>query len=567
MSNTQWYKMFLRRLSSIFSFLILSILFFSSCKFNRDEFKDLKLAKYSPEWGLSLIKSDIYLNNALSKVNSETSQFQATVENGVLTLNYFDTIDVAKGEVFFKSLENYSTSNGFQVGQSFVEAVSILPLNTEQNSNYSVSGNIPLVIDQVGNYSRLKIKSGLMKISGLSQIKHDVSFDVEFTTVKKENTTLKRRFNFIYNGNSPIAATVEDEDMAGYTITPSVGSSDIPFTIKNVSIKRRNNDFAEGNVVNATDSLIFQLSLSDVIVDEADVQNISYIATIPADDDGKINISIFDKSLNNGTVYIKDPSIRTTVLNELPLKTSIGIDSLSLSYAQIPTKNIQNFTSPNTTIPGVLTINANNISNPETFLVDGNTLQNPFEKTPNKLSVKFNNIELSTPANQVVTIKSSQRVRMFVEVKLPLEGYANDIAISDTTTIDAMPKAGILQNLELSIFSDNQYPFDLGFRAYFLDTNKTVLFTLPRMAESNLVIASNTQNYKKTFSLSKIEYDQSGLERASKVVLEGVFNTQKPNQTIVKIRADQFCRIQIAAKAKTTIDLGNPDQILNENNP
>jgi hypothetical protein len=560
--------MFVRRLSSIFSFVAVSILFFSSCKFNRDDFKDLKLAKYSPEWGLSLIKSDIYLSSALNKINSESSQFEATVDNGVLTLNYFDTVDIAKGEDFFKSLNNYSTGSGLEVGQSFVNVVSALPLNIEQNSNYSTSGNIPLVIDLVSTYSRLKVKSGLLKITGLSQVKHDISFDVEFTTVTKGGSNLKRRLKFIYDGNDPVVATVEDEDMAGYTITPSsVGSSDIPFTIKNVSIKRLNNDIISGNNVNAADSLKFVLSFQNLMIDEADVQNITFISSIPADDDGKINISIFNNSLNKGNVFIKDPSIRTTALNELPLKASIGIDSLSLSYAQLPTKNIQNFTSPSTTIPGNLTINASNTSNPETFIVDGSTVQNPFEKTPNKLSVKFNNITLSSPANQIVTVKTSQRVRMFVKVKLPLEGYANDIAISDTNLIDAMPKAGVLQNLELSIFSDNQYPFDLGFRAYFLDTNKTVLFTLPRMTESNLVISSNTLNYKKSFSLSKSEYEQSGLERASKVVLEGVFNTQKPNQTIVKISKDQFCRIQIAAKAKTTIDLGNTDQILNENNP
>jgi hypothetical protein len=575
-SNTQEGNMFLKGLYSIFISLLISSLFFTSCKFKKEDFQDLKIANYTPEWGLSLVKSDIYLSKALDKVNSSTTKFFVTTENGAMTLNYTDTVDIAKGEDFFSSITNFKAKAGIEVGAVFATTVTNLPVgsSTPKNSIPEVTSSFPLQIDHVGSYSRILIQSGTLIMSGSSKVRHDVNFDVEFTSITRNGQVLTKNFNFQYLGGSnfPTIANVSNEDMAGYKIIPTTGTPNIPFTIKNITVTKLNNDAPpSGNTVHANDSLSISFAFSDLRVQEMDAKDVNYQTIIPSADEGKVTINIFDNSQNNGEVHVKNPSVTMKAYNEMPLTTNLKIDTIAFNYSKSgKTTLLNNFSTPNKPIntdpSNTFIINAKNTSNPDVFIVNGSEVASALEKSPNSLTVNFKKVVLTSPSNQTVTIKSSDRMRMSMNVKLPLEGFVNGFVISDTSTVDQMPKTGVVERMEITLFSDNFYPIEIGFTAYFLDTTKNSLplFQLPRKGEENTVLAASTQGFKKSYSISKAEYDGFQLEKTAKIVLRGTFDT-RPTSQDVKITLEQHCLLQLVGKVKFNYDLNDPDGNLNTN--
>jgi hypothetical protein len=164
---------------------------------------------------------------------------------------------------------------------------------------------------------------------------------------------------------------------------------------------------------------------------------------------------------------------------------------------------------------------------------------------------------ISNPAGNVIQnfVLDTSRLRINVEVELPLYGRAQDFSLIDTTAFELKD----IDNIEsLTIRTDvtNGFPFEAGCQIYFLDENFMLLDSLLKPYQNIIPSAAIDASGKVTVPAhltTDIVIEQSLLPNVLKsknVVIKSTASTANNGTTHVKIYSDYRFAVKLGAKAK-----------------
>ena len=540
----------------IFTFLSLLLV---KCKVKKEDFENFKLPTYKPEWGLSLVKSDLYLKKFLDRSDTK---LRFTEEDGAIVLNYYDTLQIFESDKLMAFKDNFSISQGTELNNDFVTAFDLLPKNTPATlPGISLFDTVSIKTDAPVKYTRLKIKSGALSLKVYSKMKHNIGFTVVFDGITKGTDTLKRTVNFKYNKAEalPLVIALSEIDLSGYEVKPRTNTTGIPYHLTNFSVTRLDNDSPPTvNSISTNDSLSLRMDLKNVVAEELDIDKLD-LTVAPETQTDTIHINVFDNVVKASNVRFSKPSIEVKAINSMPINMKLFVNDINLLY---PNKPEQVLHHANTTSgtgqlypANILPAGLNDFT-----ISDIAVVSKPLEGAPNKMAVSIGNAQLSSGK---VTIRAGQKIKLYVNAKLPLAGFVTELTNADTTIQDEFPKNDVIERVNISIFTNNNYPIDIKWKVSFLDSSNKTLFTIPKVDEEPYVVRANEQNHLQSLTITKEDYKTYNIETTKKIKYEGILNTSPLNKDI-EITTSQFCNIQIVGKVKGNFDLNNTDNNFNK---
>ncbi|MFK7757742.1 MAG: hypothetical protein AB8B53_12500 [Flavobacteriales bacterium] len=527
-------------MNKIYIGLLIVTLLLGGC---RSDFDDLELESWKPIAALPLVSSEITVNDVLTELNHPEEVL--ILENGVVALNY-------KGELVSFSpndllaLPAQSESETFQLGGA--EALAI------DNSggvevDFPVNVAIPLTIDPSDvRIDEVLLNTGNLSISFTRLQDENLTGELEIAELKDENGNALA-VSFSGNGLVGVAETVS-VDLAGYTLEPTF----IPPSTHRVNLGGiltvSDNSM---NTAAAGDFVDFSLELTDLVFEHVlgDFGNLS----LGADGDS-ISVDLF-QNIQSGQFTLNEAIINLNVTNSFGIPTLVELGqvvSVNQNTGEVTPLLLENINlSGQTDLGGVPEM--------ETFTFDNSNSQvtSLFEPAP-KL-VLFNistesNPDGSPPPSSPNFIMSESAIDIDIDLILPLEGYAENLVVTNTIPADiGFEEYAGIDSLEFKLFTNNSFPLDISLQAYFLDElgievdslflDDTSIISSAEVNANGDVVSSSEQ-----VSFIKLNEERSlNLENVTDVRFRARFNTSdSENEKDVRIKEDQTVDIKLGVK-------------------
>jgi hypothetical protein len=584
----------MNQLSTKVIFFLCSIVFFYGCTVKKKDFDpdNVEWKDITPAWGVPLIYSKMTIADAAAKNESNLIISYDPNDDDFITFIYLDTVYSPQGEKLFNAFGNTFNLGVYNtLGAPAAAAISVAPVG-KQVTVVLPGGTIPFSIDSVKSLSELKLKDGILTISGSSRIRHNVSMTLTFPDmVSASGTALVQTLTLNHKANTQLTqVTLPDINLDGYTIKTSAPNQ-LRYSLS-VSVQVLNND--NNNTVNLTtadDSLNFTLGFESLgykyIIGEF------YPLVISAIPSGSTDINVFDNVLI-GQVRFTRPQISFKFLNSFGVVPTVEIDNAEMRFrydtnkvekllTPVPYVNPPNLDSLN--IPGLTKLKApsqmGDVAQTK-FVLDtlNSTIRSVLTGAPYKFNYSIPFVSLSSPSGQAFIADDSQ-LEIQTEVRIPMEGRVDYIVISDTVKDLELPSASHVEYVEFRVGSTNSIPFSIDMQGYFLDSNGVLIDSLVVPPDSKQIVGPglpidfadfNHEVIKQTTPASYQSVIHIPQERYKKICLAKYFVIAGRMHTLgsdlappksVKFYPWQECIFQMAVYAKLIVDPTDPTSIVN----
>jgi len=270
---------------------------------------------------------------------------------------------------------------------------------------------------------------------------------------------------------------------------------------------------------------------------------------------GLNTIDLF-KNWNQGNIQFEEPKVNFTFNNSFGVPIRLQIDSFSINthfngvtVLQSPElANGINLGFPSLAQAGQFT---------ETTLTLDETNSNINDAVSNVPYEFYYNIhgDINPDNNTSETnfITDTSRLEVSIDIELPLHGSASLLSLKDTSDFD-FSEYNDFDRMKFRSNSQNGFPFDVRFQAYFLDSDNNTLDSLfidnsPFLAaatvDANGVIISPTTTEVES-EIGEVRYSNLK-DNAKKMVIVAYLNTANGGNTPVKIFTDQSVLFRLGA--------------------
>jgi hypothetical protein len=525
--------------------LLAITVFMFGCK--KPDFSKVKGVEWSPNVAAPLGNAVFDVYDILTGQNK--SDLLLINSLGELTLNY-------KGQVGSISANEIAQMNDqnlqFKLAPS-EQGISAIP-SFSSSITQTISEKINFSLNNGIEINELFLFSGSLKLDISTELKHDVNIKISFPDILKNGSQLSYDLTANYSGTSPHGAS-GNVDLSGAVLDLTAGGNAANNTLRvNITTSVK----GTGNSISGTENTTINFGFNGMTIDKA----YGYFGqhSIISQSDS-ILLKVFDNS-TTGFVQLTNPKLKFKVSNSfgIPLQLNIsGLKSINASTGVITNLNssvLSNIMIPASTSlgnPSVMQLPEINTSNTTNM----NALVN---NTPKYFS--FNVSATTNPLGVASNFVSrNSKVDVTAELELPLEGYANDISISDTLDFNFSEDIEKIESVMFRLYSENGFPLSFKSELFFLDAYNNTLVTLltndPDMIKAAPVDAAGrvTGNAVMTKDVLVSNSQIALLKSAKKVIIKGVVSTTQPQSTIVKLYDNYKLSLKLSIQTKLKLNL------------
>ena len=540
------------KLAKQLMFVAVIALTFQSCIKDNFDMKKIAEVKWDPNFAVPLVYSSLTIENILKK----SKDFLHTESDGSITLIY--TANVASLDASSMTTLKLPNQPAQNVVISTGPLAGVLPggssVSTVQTQTITFAGAVASTIDSI------VFKAGTFDFSISSDIAGNVDLTIAIPSAKKNGAPFSKIINLNYTGTTPVTAS-PSYDLTGYHLDMTQGGTtsnafDVTYTV------------TVNGPATVTGAESFQVGAS--------MNNLAYSKffgnlgqqTINIQPD-TIPVSIFKNAMGSASFTLADPKINLIIYNSLGIPLTTTFPKLLGIKPNDDTINIPN------TVPFPVTVVSPNMGQvgqvikSETILDTTNSnLATVLNSTPKGIVYALNaqtNTGLATQNNFVL---DTSRLKLDIEVHLPLEGTASNFILGDTLPFSAFKDQALSENVSSALFriyTSNGFPLDVDVQIYFLDSAQTKLDSLIVAPNSSLIIKSGPVDATTKRVISNgtttppvdIVIDRAKLKKLSatkKLIILAKATTTNSGTQDVKIYSDYKLEIklglQIQADAK-----------------
>jgi len=407
----------------------------------------------------------------------------------------------------------------------------------------------------------LFLNSTILHIEVVSQFRHMGSLKITAPTITTDGTPFSTVIpisdasgNFSYSGDIPVNNVRITLDN---TTNPDTSLLPLLFDLTLIN---------SGAGIASDEKCHITMSFKDV-----DFSSIyGYLGNYEVlEDNGSVNIEIFDSELEEGKINFYDP------LFNLKINNSYGIP-VEVELSDVYTYSDINEVSFPVTFSGVNPFDINAPVKPGSAAyteinIDRTNcnIASALETEPNQFFYKTKAItNPEGPGGISNFVTDSSRVDVDLEVILPFWVKAEDFTLEDTVDFDFDKELGdiseFINYLRVTLEAENGLPLEADLQVYFTDLNYNILDS---MFTDNLVLLEPANTgpdgivAEKTSLVRKVEFTDQKLENLEPVkyaIVSAKINTEKADENkYVKILSDYSIDFKI--KIKANLDINSRD--------
>ena len=539
-------------------FLLAAVLIFtiSSCLKDNFELDKLTKTQWNPNLAVPLVYSSLTIEDLLAKK-----------DNGgliVIGSDKFCTL-VYKSNLFSLIAADLITIPNQQPPPFSAS------LTSGQISAFTGAGTITIPYSQTVTFDSgvngpkidsLIFKTGTLDLALSSDFHYSGQIKIIIPAAKKNGVAFTKTLPFSYSGFVPVLSAASGE-LAGYKFDMTNGGTSFNEFVVNLEVTLS----GSGSAPLVSDQITLTQTLSNMTFDKI-FGDIGQMSLTP--DVDSVDISIFKNVLGAGSFTLADPKIKVLISN------SYGVPiNASLSQFDGYSPGLGSFAI--TGSPDPLPIQSPDFSQVGQMLTDSFSLQNStpsniasvINNTPKyliyKLTSQTNPAGGTTHANFVI---DSSRLKVDMEVELPLYGTAMNFVLQDTMPFDfgeTMPDE--IDYALIRTYNSNGFPFDVDLQIYFVDSLYTKIDSL--VVPNQIILKSGIvnsivgdPNYGKVTSPSATIFDAVitrprllNLKPSKYLLIKAIANTANGGATNVKIYSDYKLDVKlgIQVQVKTKI--------------
>jgi len=551
--------------NNCFLLSILAVLFLPSCIKEEIDLERIESFRWDPEIAVPLAHSSFTIADIVNKAG-QPEELLIDPSTGLCSLIYRGELSSMTGAEFCK-LSRLDFQSGYTLSASTAAIINSLPQGATFTADSSAALNFQtidtIIIDEV----TLSDGDFILKIN--STISQDISVTVRIPEARKNGMVFEHSFQVpaAINGATSLQT---DVDLSGYVIQPGQGgnTANALTCLFNFQFTKTSFNSSAGQnitIQNSLDGLRFSLIKGDV-----KQQKLFKIDNIES-----VDISVFENAVPGGGGFRINH-----VIAKLQIENALGIplrvdslmikpsgDSLNLPFQFIPAPAgflPLNILQPS--LPGLVatTVPSQDIGGPNATELNAAINTKP-KSLLYALEAMTNPGGPAAPNNRNF-ITDTGRVKIKMEVLMPLNGGAWDFTFRDTTPFDpGVDLTEYLESAQLRCIISNGFPFDVEMNIDFTDSAYNVLQTLQPASDYERIVASAkvdsygivTQQTVKTTDFFLDRNEASGLKDVRHVIIRAKGNTTNNGVDDVKIYDHYRMEFKLGLKGKLGINV-NP---------
>jgi hypothetical protein len=439
---------------------------------------------------------------------------------------------------------------GLPVGSNY----SVTPYTQTIVFNTNNTADIDSIIFQAGTTFDVNVSSMFM---------HNMSIKIDIPAAKKNGIPFSQTINLTYTGNLPVVSN-NSFNVSGYTFDMTKGgTTQNTFDVNIAAVITKS-----ANPLNLSDNATLNIGFTNPKFQKL----FGYIKQpLIAPGADTVALTIFDNAMpGGGTFTIVNPDVHVAVTNSygVPIDATFNLlegfnppaSTYPISVAAEPKLNPWHLPYPTVVQIGQSVSDSVILSNTNT----SNTLSNVINQHPKKMIYKVN--AQANPNGKPVAPNTNfsldtSRVTIDLQIDLPLYGTAKNMLLRDTARISMGTNIDQAEWILFRIHAVNGFPIDMGLQAYFTDSvsaanQYNVLDSLISPYQIIMPAAGVDASGKvnsPTTQTTDIKYDKTrlaGIKKATKLIIQGKFNTTNNGNTNVKIYSDYKLDFQVGVEAQ-----------------
>lgn len=437
-----------------------------------DKVENIDAIEWNPTIAVPLIYSRLAMEDVIGRAS--TDEFLRVETDGSLTLVYKDEYVSLQAESLFE-LSDQSFSETFTLNAS-----QLATLNSTNTLTIDLSRTLGYVISDT-EIDRILLKTGTFSTQLSTTLEHDVSFTLSI----REGTIAGTSFSPTVSATSPFIPNVgtsstDLKDLAIDFTQTAKGHSEMEVDISLVITKRA------GRPLKPVETITYTAEILDQAYQRVD--GLFGVLDFTSSGD-TLEIPFFENN-DGGTFTLADPRIKFVFANS----AGVDVDARTLSFDG--TNTDQNRIA----LTGL----------PDPLPFPGLDFTEIGQEKKDSLSLNKNTSNLSDfinnrPANiyYQMDIKSSpgsgrqwlldtSKVRVEIDVEIPLEGTAKDFALVASQPFDlTLENSTDIKEVLIRLYTENGFPVDVSTQVFFEDSiSNTVVDSL--IVDDKLILPSGT---------------------------------------------------------------------------
>ncbi len=529
-------------LSSLKSFLLLTVIFVSGCIKSEDfDYDKIAGTNWDPDFAVPLINSSLGMQNLTGFSNSTTVSVDS---NDLVHLIYTANIYSIYGYQFMQLIDQ---NNSQAIALSPADSTTLYQTGSVTR-NFSII--FPFTMSNGEQLDSMLLRLGSLSVSILSQVPHGGSVAMSIPDAQLNGVAYSQSFPFSYTGSTPVTASISD-NMAGYKLNFTGNGSFNQLRI-NYAVTLNN---SSSSAATANRNFTINTGFNSLAMGEAYGLFGQRSLSISGDSS---RIELFNNALF-GNISFKDPKITFNISNSFgfPVNAQLNLfNAISNNGTTTPiTGSIPN------PLPVLTPVSLGQIAK-SSFYIDKTNSNISTVMDQNPRFIEFDVDALSnSPTPTYNFISDSSLFSVDADVDLPMIGSASGFTISDTTDFE-LEDIKEVQKATFRINVENGFPADAYVQVYFADSNNVIVDSLLNDA-SQFVVASglldaNNRVILPNRQLRDEEFNKARLERiyaAKKLIILSIVNTQNAPIEQVPIYSYYRLNIKIGVRAFLNVEL------------
>lgn len=531
---------------------LLALLLGTQACFNQKDFDPELMAglKASPSVAVPLLHGSLSIEDLLPE---NESQFITIDEDKLIHVHYSDTLySTAIRDHFL--LPNPEL-NGFYLAG----AQTLIPGGTEvvaEERKYLDLGFNDARLDEI------QLNAGKLVLNASSNIQAEAEVQLTFPTLRNNGQPFVINLSLPAGNSNPV---VEQKAISGFTIDLSgfqLGDNRIPVDILATAKAGQQNV-----LLNATDYVEFSLNVEELGFNLITGYFGKPEVSLPQ---GELALDFFDQLFSKSKFSLENPLLRFDFLNSNGVPLQIQKDLLQVRKSTGETLALT--TDPSDQIDLSYPQSPGETATSSLSITNGGEV---IDFVPDFLDYKLTGrLNVDQPQSIVNFLTDTSRSAVIFHADIPLWGWLEGIALSDTMAMGVQPEGGQAQEDadggytitdakgEVRALITNQFPLGSEVQVYFTDAQYVItdsLFTNgPFLMEASQVDANGELQAAK---ISKEDFPVSDkqLERileADYMIVKGLLYTSRNadgSQPDVKIKSNYTLDVQLGLKASMNI--------------
>jgi len=528
-------------MKSLFTSLLFLAILFSGCK------DDTKLL-WGAEMAIPVVNAEFSLRDIILKSESNINEDS----NGFITLIYDDTLFSARADELVQiSNQQFAFNQGLDANQiGLLQLLDTIPPN-----NTITTPEIPFVFELQSSsgfeMDSILVKSGLFNFILSSDYKQNIQLRLRIPSMVKNGASFDENFDLNYSGILPVILNT-NESLYGYRmgVNENGNSNNLKmfFSFKFTKVDNSNTETIE-------DSVKIKINISNLKFAKVKGRITENLVFVPSPD--TVNLSIFENAISGG-FKIKNPQVSLKITNSFGVSASGNMEMFNAFHPITnPTPTAitgvpEPFTIEIPSQEGLSTINSISLNS------TNSNISNVFFESPSRLAYKIGTTVNNSPQGNFII--DSSRIKVALNVTLPLEGYISNFGFRDTFPLE-FGRTDRVEYFNFKVNITNGFPMETKLQAYFVTDNFVLRDSLVKTEADKIIIkaAPVDGNGKVTVSENKMsdlivrENVVGNLSDVRKVIIVAQANTSNSGTappTNVKFYSSYKLKVRFGIKAK-----------------